>query len=900
MIQELLYTSYEGEGLRKGGGGGFCTVLSTQGMATNLASALERLSGYRHPFDIHDPRSQFNPVNYQHSVINLGGIRYRVLSRIADLRREHTGRSNKLAHHIALPDSTDLPICGPSYAMSQPGVCRTDWDNKVTLVPPIPIEKLPKFDIPAGICSVWDSVAKDAGWAGAVADWLLSAGKGAVSIVYPLKTDVLALVNEVFRLIPTEKRWDITFSTYYTGLAPGSTCDLRFVLDGTREAEQLRRDYRQTKIDLVAGVAAPDESPRVRAARTGAPVAATQQTATKAAPVEAREVSATAGLIDACGRSTRAVDPTSAPPWVDPDDDIGVEAPLVTIGSHEDRRRRQTISGRSARSGVPVSSSGSRLPLKLLLGSLAAIILLLFVFAAGAAVVLVAQRIMNPSPEQTPDKRRSEPDTVELATDKHANAPFNPQGNTSDKTSLNSKSDADKKPKADEGGKTGASGSSTSAAMRQEPPPGGVAADKEQAQKTEPEPAATEQQKVAPKLLDPIQDIPPFIKQRASIKENDQSIPKPVQLTDLYDSPRPRNMRIIGLDSLNPGEDDGPESGRLSTEESAPDRSLKVNMYWGTSKQVSGQHINPIAEFYVEDHNLMFKWTDTATSDASLGTPTRLALANGLRFCSLMLDMDGGQAILPLSKPVASRRWKLWPSEISESVTPFPSTLPSEDTWTVGGKLIGGEQTKFKISWIPGERRKGVWRVSFDAQPSEVILLDASCVVSRSPPYGSGIRVAVRFDVLPNARELPGDLNQTLSPDDWPKIQHVDSMTDADLEKWGKLWDRFSKIAKGRSENPTTEENDNEKQIEELQKQKNSTDSGKVDEHLQKRLAACIEKKDGFSKERATWSRWQRIADAERDLFSQLKEHPTEYSLSLEAEYSESDRSFPINILKAQ
>ena len=60
MIQEIVYTSAQ-KGL-KAGSSGFCTVVSTAGMDQRTAQRLEGLSGYRHPFDINDPR---NPINYQ-------------------------------------------------------------------------------------------------------------------------------------------------------------------------------------------------------------------------------------------------------------------------------------------------------------------------------------------------------------------------------------------------------------------------------------------------------------------------------------------------------------------------------------------------------------------------------------------------------------------------------------------------------------------------------------------------------------------------------------------------------------------------------------------------------------------------------------------------------------------
>ncbi len=100
MSQELLYTSAP-RGL-KPGSSGFCTVASTQGMAAPLASALESLSAYRHVFRPGDPQVHRNPIAYSHVRLNAGGRTYCVLSRVADYGQDYSGRTNKLAHHVAL------------------------------------------------------------------------------------------------------------------------------------------------------------------------------------------------------------------------------------------------------------------------------------------------------------------------------------------------------------------------------------------------------------------------------------------------------------------------------------------------------------------------------------------------------------------------------------------------------------------------------------------------------------------------------------------------------------------------------------------------------------------------------------------------------------------------------
>ncbi len=268
MIQELLYTSHDGRGLRKGGGGGFCTVQSTEGMTPNMTSALEKLSGYKHPFDVHDPRAAANPVNYRHATIQVGVETYHVLSRIADIRREHTGRTNKLAHHVALTKDV-LPMGGPAWLISHDGICQDGWDGTVAYLPPRQSSSLPTSEIPLKPCQAWQAAAGDAGWAGHIADHLLRNRLQPVSVIVPQRTDTLALVNEVFSLLPSSARWGTTFSTYFTSLPPGTSCALRFYLDQTKEAEQLRRDHRQVRVDLATELGRPPDSPLVTAARTG-------------------------------------------------------------------------------------------------------------------------------------------------------------------------------------------------------------------------------------------------------------------------------------------------------------------------------------------------------------------------------------------------------------------------------------------------------------------------------------------------------------------------------------------------------------------------------------------------------------------------------------------------------
>ncbi|MFI4852644.1 MAG: hypothetical protein ACIAZJ_26330 [Gimesia chilikensis] len=266
MSQEIVYTSAP-KGL-KPGSRGFCTVIATQGMARNLAERLESLSGYRHAFAVHDENAHLNPVNYSHLKITVGGQEYSVLSRICDAGQDYTGRTNKLAHHVALARS-ERPPAGPAYQLQQPGFCVEEWDSQ-TRFTEMNCHHLSSDHPPLTQCTSWSRWC-DAGWAGVLAQSALEGKNQTQTIIFPVEagSSTLALVAEALQLLPEKKRWEVTFSTYFTKLPAGVDCQWRFVLDGTPEAGVARRNPRMPLIDLCADLGNAPEGPLVEAARTG-------------------------------------------------------------------------------------------------------------------------------------------------------------------------------------------------------------------------------------------------------------------------------------------------------------------------------------------------------------------------------------------------------------------------------------------------------------------------------------------------------------------------------------------------------------------------------------------------------------------------------------------------------
>lgn len=264
MSEELLYTSAP-QGLQPGSHG-FCTVVRSAGLPKRLGERLESLSGYRHATAPHSDQGMGNPVNFSHLVLTLSGQRHHVLSRIADAGLDYTGRSNKLAHHVVLAADELVPV-GPAGVLSAEGFCETAWDGRVC---ELPGGRRPTQSIGhTGVCRAWREMAGDAGWAGVLAETALHDESPPVSVIVRADQPTLRLVVEANGLLPESRRWDVTFSTFFTRLPAGVECQWRFLLDGTPEARTARRNPHNTVIDLCRSLPVATGGPLVEQARTG-------------------------------------------------------------------------------------------------------------------------------------------------------------------------------------------------------------------------------------------------------------------------------------------------------------------------------------------------------------------------------------------------------------------------------------------------------------------------------------------------------------------------------------------------------------------------------------------------------------------------------------------------------
>jgi hypothetical protein len=301
MAQELLYTSAP-RGL-KSGSRGFCTVEATAGLSPALVAALEGLSGYRHVAAPGDPA---NPVVYSHATLAIAGRRCSVVSRVADAGADYTGRTNKLAHHLAL-DTAERPKGGPAWLAGRPNVLRSQFEGEPHTLPP---RVIPQGDRPPAVCKAWQAATGDAGWAGVLAEAFLADPNRMAYLIVPPGFDSLPLFEEAIALLPPERRWEPTFTTWHTSLPQNVTCLWRAVPAGSKEAHESRRFVQALRIDLTQPLSPAVGGPLVEAARTGRQPAAASPRAQKGPTIQRASTAA-------------AIAPPTAPP--SPSDDTRLD-----------------------------------------------------------------------------------------------------------------------------------------------------------------------------------------------------------------------------------------------------------------------------------------------------------------------------------------------------------------------------------------------------------------------------------------------------------------------------------------------------------------------------------------------------------------------------------------------
>lgn len=235
MAWELYYTSAP-RGLRPGSRG-FCTVGRTEGMPLQLIDRLESLSGYQ-PAAIYGASTSIPaPVLHAHWRIAIAGRTRSVLSRVALVGSDYSGRLNKLAYHLVL-DPGEQSAAGPAWMLAQPGIMQTSWEGDARLLPPL---RLTPPAAPDTLPDALSDPASNSPHAAALADAFGNDPSKSACVIYAAGVDPLPLLADALSLLEPKLRWHVTFSTCFSELSAGSSCNWRCLLTGTPAAADAAR-----------------------------------------------------------------------------------------------------------------------------------------------------------------------------------------------------------------------------------------------------------------------------------------------------------------------------------------------------------------------------------------------------------------------------------------------------------------------------------------------------------------------------------------------------------------------------------------------------------------------------------------------------------------------------------
>jgi hypothetical protein len=207
-----------------------------------VAERLKFRSGYSHPFPHGDKR---NPVVYVHRIEDLAGSRWHVLGCIRDVGSDHSGRSNFLAHMLAIdPAEASRKPGGPGAVAAVKGCFRERWEGSPEPAAAAKVlVTLKGADDPPrpGDCPAWKAAGLDPGLAGDLAAAAMNdKAKARVVIVSRPDDDVLSLFVDALKLVEPSKRWNVTFNTCAIDGFEGTWKAIRADLGGAKESQEAR------------------------------------------------------------------------------------------------------------------------------------------------------------------------------------------------------------------------------------------------------------------------------------------------------------------------------------------------------------------------------------------------------------------------------------------------------------------------------------------------------------------------------------------------------------------------------------------------------------------------------------------------------------------------------------
>ena len=238
--------------------GGFTVVAATRGAPPRLIELLEPMSAFA-------PGPGEGPA-FALRRLQVGRVDWAVLTQFATCGLDHTGRGNRIAHHVAFDGDAQREEAVASWLLAHRFL--EEW-----IGPPRELDPPPPPDH-AACDGAWSAAVGDDAWIRIVAERCAAISTQPISVLLPPDTDLRSIAAEMLSRLPSSTAWRMGFGTRWDRTRPDSSMRVRLLRedDPSWPRESIRPG--PTLLDLRDRPAAPSNAPRETVSLAPAPVTA--------------------------------------------------------------------------------------------------------------------------------------------------------------------------------------------------------------------------------------------------------------------------------------------------------------------------------------------------------------------------------------------------------------------------------------------------------------------------------------------------------------------------------------------------------------------------------------------------------------------------------------------------
>lgn len=193
--------------------GGFTVVAATRNAPPRLLELLEPMSAFA-------PGPGEGPA-FALRRLQVGRVDWAVLTRFATCGLDHTGRGNRIAHHVAFDGAAQREQRIATWLLAHRFL--DDWTG-----PPRELDE-PSSPGHAACDGVWSATVGDDAWIPIVAERCAAISIQPISVLLPPGTDLRSIAAEMLSRLPSSTAWRMGFATRWDRTRPDSSLRVRLL-----------------------------------------------------------------------------------------------------------------------------------------------------------------------------------------------------------------------------------------------------------------------------------------------------------------------------------------------------------------------------------------------------------------------------------------------------------------------------------------------------------------------------------------------------------------------------------------------------------------------------------------------------------------------------------------------